>query len=234
MRTHPQARSGRVLRASCLVVASIFLAPSAAAEIADLTSLPAGAHYRGMTTYENDGWKPLINARRVYHCAGYGCRNRKQFTFSTNDLMELAIIMSDALVEPGAKSERAALANAVAWMERRVGRALGTDRDRASIGFLSAGQKGQQDCVDEARNTAAYISVLHANGLIGFHKRPIIVNRGNILSGAFPHYGVVIKERHTKRLWAVDSGVGRNGAKPRIETARRWFARGRSRVPRGL
>jgi len=190
--------------------------------------------YRNVTTYENDDWQPLIGTRTVDHCAGYGCRTRQKFTFTQGDLMELAIIMSDAVIEPSPSAERAAIAKAIAWMEKRVGKALGTDRDRASIGFFSAGQKSQQDCVDEARNTAGYLAVLHANGLMAHHTRPKIVNRGGLLSGAFPHYGVVIKERGTGHAWAVDSGVGGNGAKPRIETASRWFARGNSRVPRDL
>ncbi len=206
----------------------------------------------GLTSYgqdrpyfENDDWRPLLGKRTVMHCASYGCRTTKRFTFTQADMIELSIIMSDALAVPGAGSaamsasdgiaaEREAMKRAIAWMEVRVGAALGTDRDRASIGFLSAGQASQQDCVDEARNAAAYLYLLHAHGLIRHHSKPIIVSRGNMLRGAMTHYGVLMREVGTGRVWAVDSGVGANGAPPRIEPAQRWFARGRSRMPERL
>jgi len=185
----------------------------------------------GLSNYENDNWVPIKGNRTVFHCSGYGCRKMDKFRFTDADIFRLALIMSEALLEDTATSERKAIAQAVAWMEMRVGRALGTNRDKASIGFFAAGQKGQQDCVDEARNTAAYLAVLHANGLIRHHGKAHVVNRGNLLIGAMPHYGVVIKEAAMKRLWAIDSGVGGNGKLPLIERAERWYARGGSRAP---
>jgi len=205
----------------------------AASARAESGSTWAARNY-GLSNYENDGWVPLKGPNTIYHCSGYGCRKMAIFSFSDRDIIELAMIMSEALIEATPAGERKAIANAVAWMERRVGKALGTDRDQASISFWAAGKKGQQDCVDEARNAAAYLSVLQANGLIRRHGGPRIVTRGNILSGMMPHYGVVIREKASRRVWAVDSGVGRNGALPRIEPARRWFARGGSRAPASL
>ncbi|MEL6748161.1 MAG: hypothetical protein AAFO79_10170, partial [Pseudomonadota bacterium] len=144
-----------------------------------------------------------------------------------------ALIMATALDDDTPASERAAVRKAIAWMEKRVGTALGTDRDSASISFFSAGRPSQQDCVDEARNTSGYLHVLHAHGLIKHHTRPIIVSRGNMLRGTMTHYGVLMKEA-SGAVWAVDSGVGGNGALPLIEPARRWYARGRSTMPRRL
>ncbi|MBI1384935.1 MAG: hypothetical protein GC150_08510 [Rhizobiales bacterium] len=203
----------------------------AIAEIGDVSSLPPSARFRDAVSFEKDGWVPLLSNNTVYHCSGYGCRTRRTFTFTASDIIELAIIMAAALDEPSAEAERQAIATAVAWMEARVGRSLGTDRDIASIGLMTAGDPGQHDCVDEARNTAAYLAVLGSNGLIRHHGPGQIVNRGGLLSGAFPHYGVVMREEGSRRYWAVDSGVGGNGAKPRIEPARQWFARGNTSLP---
>lgn len=187
----------------------------------------------GLSNYENDNWVPLKGNRTILHCSGYGCRKMDQFRFTDKDIWQIAFMMSEALLDDTATSERAAMAQVVAWMEGRVGRALSTDRDKASIGFFAAGQKGQQDCVDEARNTAAYLAVLHANGFIRHHGKAHVVNRGNILIGAMPHYGVVVREATSKQLWAIDSGVGGNGKLPLIERAERWYARGGSVVPSG-
>ncbi len=191
---------------------------------------PGGSY--GLSSYENDNWVPLKGHRTIFHCSGYGCRKMGRFVFTDGDIFELALIMSLALDDDTAATERSAMAQAVSWMEQRVGRVLGTNRDKASIGFLAAGNAGQQDCVDEARNTAAYLAVLQANGLIRHHGKAQVVNRGNIFSGAMPHYGVVMRETASKRVWAVDSGVGANGSLPRIENAERWYARGGSRPPR--
>lgn len=224
----------RIIPFSAIALAALLLAGPISARADDRGGAnPFGGDFKTpFHLYEDDDWVPLRGPRTVEHCSGYGCKRRRRFTFSEGDIMRLAMIMSEALLEDTPRSERASLAKAIAWMERRVGRALGTDHDKASIGFWSSGRSGQQDCVDEARNTMAYLALLHAHGLVRHHTKPRIANRGNMLRGMMPHYGVVMAERGSRRIWAVDSGVGRNGALPRIEPAQRWFARGRSRMPR--
>jgi len=225
---------GRLAAAGLLALPALAGGAQQAAGEAALGNPKRWAQGKALGNFENDGWVPMPEHNVVLHCASYGCRSTTRFRFTQRDLMHLAFLMSSAAGEGTAAAERAALREAIAWMEQRVGEAVGTDRDRTSISFWAAGSEGQHDCVDEARNTAAYLTVLQANGLIRHHGAIEIVHRGNVWRGAMLHYGVVMRERGSRAVWAFDSGVGPNGAKPRVELARRWFARGRSSVPRHL
>lgn len=218
--------------ASVVSVGGWSLSVEPAAAEASLGNPKNWAQGARLGNFENDNWVAMPEHNVVDHCSSYGCRTTKRFRFSARDLIEVAVIMSAGTAEDTPKAERSAMREAVAWMERRVGKALGTDRDSTSISFWAAGSEGQHDCVDEARNTAAYLTVLQANGLLRHHNGIEIVHRGNMLRGAMLHYGVVVRERGSRQVWAVDSGVGPNGAKPRVELAQRWFARGRSSLPR--
>ena len=152
-------------------------------------------------------------------CHAHGCQKQETFTFSAADISSLSALMENTRASDTPHEERRAISYAIAWMERRVGPATGTANDRASLGFFNA--SGQLDCVDEATNATSYMIVLQNNGLLRHH----VVIRPYSKASFFrwPHFAAMIKERHTGRVYAVDSGVGPNGTNPSVQLASNWY-----------
>lgn len=164
---------------------------------------------------------PVDNTVTV--CSGYGCTFQTQFTFSESDIRQIAQIMDGARGEDTPAAEREALATAIAWIERRAGKATGTDTDRAGLDFLGAGVKSQQDCVDEATNTTSYMLVMERYALLRHHKVIRPVAKGNMIMGRWPHWGAIIEETPSGKKFAVDSFFEANGKPPVIMAANKWY-----------
>ncbi len=152
-------------------------------------------------------------------CHAHGCQKQETFTFTGADISDLAVLMDYIRTSDTAHAERKAIGYAIAWMERRVGPATGTARDRASLGFFNA--SGQLDCVDEATNATSYLLVLQNNGLLRHHRVIRPFSKASFFR--WPHFAAMIKERRSGRVYAVDSGVGPNGTNPLIQLASKWY-----------
>lgn len=152
-------------------------------------------------------------------CHAHGCQEQETFTFTDADITDLGVMMDYVRGPDTPEGERRAVAYAVAWMERRVGPATGTDGDRASLGFLNA--SGQLDCVDEATNATSYLLVLQSNGLLRHHFVIRPFSKASFFK--WPHFAAMIQERATGKVYAVDSGVGPNGSNPAITLASQWY-----------
>jgi len=170
---------------------------------------------------------PLGNTVSV--CHAHGCQQQEPFTFTGDDISDLSVLMDYARKSDTAKEERRAIAYAIAWMERRVGPSTGTANDRASLGFMNA--SGQLDCVDEATNATSYLLVLQNNGLLRHHTVIRPFSKASFFK--WPHMAAMIRTRSSSQVYAVDSGVGRNGANPAITLASDWYISewGASSVP---
>lgn len=168
--------------------------------------------------YEDYNAKPP-RGNTVTVCHAHGCQKQESFTFSDADIRDLAVMMDYARGSDTPQEERRAIAYAIAWMERRVGPATGTANDRASLGFFNA--SGQLDCVDEATNATSYLLVLQRNGLLRHHTVIRPFSKASFFR--WPHFSAMIKERHSQTVYAVDSGVGPNGANPAILPAAQWY-----------
>lgn len=173
---------------------------------------PPEAHYG-----DYNAKPPLGNTVSV--CHAHGCQEQKLFTFTRDDISDLSVLMDYARTSETAREERRAIAYAIAWMERRVGPSTGTANDRPGLGFLNS--SGQLDCVDEATNATSYLLVLQNNGLLRHHKVIRPFSKASFFK--WPHFAAMIHERASKQIYAVDSGVGPNGANPSIILASKWY-----------
>jgi hypothetical protein len=160
---------------------------------------------------------PLGNTVSV--CHAHGCQKQVSFTFTGDDISDLSVLMDYARNTDTAPEERRAIAYAIAWMERRVGPSTGTANDRASLGFMNA--SGQLDCVDEATNATSYLLVLQNNGLLRHHTVIRPFSKASFFK--WPHMAAMIRTRSNSQVYAVDSGVGPNGANPAITLASKWY-----------
>ena len=183
-------------------------------------------------TYEQEGPPQLHfqffetgapKGNTVTVCSAYGCQHQTPFTFTDNDIQQIALIMDRERSDESPAAERRAIGEAIAWIERRVGRATGTDRDRPGLDFFGSGDKRQQDCVDEATNTTSYLLVMERHGMLTHHKVSRPIAKGNMILGKWPHWGAMIEERATGRRYAVDSFFYENGKPPVIMASSRWY-----------
>lgn len=188
----------------------------------------------GACTHERDGptlghyddfsvTRPEGNV--VYVCSAYGCKKQTRFRFTDADLAEIKAIMKKAAKDDSAVEERRAVAYAIGWMETRVGKQIGTDKDRPGMDFAASGDPTQQDCVDEATNTTSYMLVLQNNGLLKHHTVGTPFAKDQLWRGVagWTHWTAVLKENDSPRKFAVDSWIYANGENPAIVDTEKWY-----------
>lgn len=185
-------------------------------------------------TYERDG--PVANhyvefktqapsGNTVYVCHAYGCKMQSKFRFTETDIASLRDLMKKMKNSDDAKGERRSVAYAIGWMENRVGKEIGTDKDRPGMDFAASGDPTQQDCVDEATNTTTYLKVLDHHGLLKHHTIARPFSKENLLRGVagWTHWTAVLVEKPNGQRWAVDSWIYANGENPAIVEAEKWY-----------
>ncbi len=168
----------------------------------------------------------------VYVCHAYGCKMQTRFRFTEQDIASLRDLMKKMRNSDDAKGERRAVAYAIGWMENRVGKAIGTDKDRPGMDFTASGDPTQQDCVDEATNTTSYLKVLDHNGFLKHHTIARPMAKENYLRGVagWTHWTAVLVEKSGQR-WAVDSWIYANGENPAIVEAEKWYIDSLNNLP---
>ena len=169
----------------------------------------------------------------VYVCSAYGCQKQTAVSFGEK-LPAIAELMKKTKKADTAAEERRAIAYAVGYMETYAGEIAGTKADRPGMDWDGSGDPTQQDCVDEATNTTAYMMILQNNGLLKFHTVGRPFSRGNILLGVsnWPHWTGVLWETSNKQKWAVDSWIYQNGENPAVVEAERWYNKTLAELPK--
>ncbi len=169
----------------------------------------------------------------VYVCSAYGCQKQTPVNFSEK-LPAIADLMKKTKKADSAAEERRAIAYAIGYMERHAGEVAGTKNDRPGMDWDGSGDPTQQDCVDEATNTTAYMLVLQNNGLLKYHTVGRPFSRGNILLGVsnWPHWTGVLWETSNKQKWAVDSWIYDNGENPAVVEAEKWYVKDLNDLPK--
>lgn len=170
------------------------------------------------------------NGTTVTVCSGYGCTYKSRVTLSSADLGHLQKIMGKG--EAGAEAERAALAEAIAWLETRVGEVTGLSADRDHRDLMSGGDRTQADCIDEAANTTSYLLLLHTYAMLQHHNVRHPTSKGILINGVYPHATALIEERKTDTIWAVDSWIYANGEPPVIVPLDVWRKTGTEELKR--
>ncbi|MEM8853155.1 MAG: hypothetical protein AAGD34_05590 [Pseudomonadota bacterium] len=174
----------------------------------------------------NGGVPPRTD--RVTVCHGFGCHLKTSYAFSSADVQKMKRFFAGAKT---AKAERAAIANMIGWVEKRVAPKVGSENDEGGLDIANAGKRGQMDCIDEAANTTSYLMVAERHGLLRFHKVARPVARGFFLDGRYPHATAVVVAKGGEP-WSVDSWPSPNGVKPTIMPLAKWYAESTA-VPAG-
>ena len=201
------------------------LALSVAACTHDRTG-PVETHFQDFQVAE-----PVKNTVSV--CHAYTCKMQTKFTFTDADIVELKSIFKTVKKEDSPFEERRAVAYAIGWMETRVGKVIGTDKDRAGMDFAASGDPTQQDCVDESTNTTSYMLVLQNNGMLKHHTVGTPFSKDQLWRGVagWTHWTAVLNEIKTSQHWAVDSWIYENGENPAIVEVEKWYIKDLGSLP---
>lgn len=149
-------------------------------------------------------------------CHGNGCVSLAHLSLTEEQWQEIRRLFDP--LPNDAEEERERLRGAIALMERFVGTATGTWRDR---GGTFNGGEGQMDCIDESINTTLYLTMFRKHGLMRYHAVEDRATRGWFLFG-WPHTSAVVSERGNGKLWAVDAWFLDNGEPPFILPLESW------------
>ncbi|MBZ0215102.1 MAG: hypothetical protein K8F25_00990, partial [Fimbriimonadaceae bacterium] len=154
-------------------------------------------------------------------CHGYGCRIKTPFSIQESDIQHIRGIMGE--FEGSSEAELNGVQKVISYLERRVGKAIGTDKDRAKIETRGINNPSQQDCIDEATNTTSYLMVLARHGLLQYHtvRRPEV--RGYWVDGKWPHWTAVLQNQDNNEEWAVDTWFRDNGVPPVVIPLADWY-----------
>jgi len=119
-----------------------------------------------------------------------------------------------------AAEERQMIRRAIAVLEYIAGTQTPTFRDRGRNPIIDD-WPGQMDCIDESTNTARYLELLQAQGLLRWHT---VVGRAYRAPYLFdPHWAGQIVERETLDHYVVDSWHLDNGELPYIQALNEWL-----------
>ncbi len=191
---------------------------------------PVVHHFRDVKSEEPRG-------NRITVCHGYGCQNQTRVRLTKGDVAAIAKVMRKTKKKDTPHEERRAVAYAVSWLEKHIGKKVGTSNDRPGMDYAGSGDPGQQDCVDEATNTTSYLLVLQHNGLLKHHKVGTPFSKGNVLIGGisqWPHWAAVLTENEGGQRYAVDSWIYENGENPAIVKAENWYIKDLNSLPKPI
>jgi hypothetical protein len=166
-------------------------------------------------------------------CHAYTCKMQTKFTFTDDDINELKKIFVTVKKADTPAEERRAVAYSIGWIETRVGKAIGTDTDRAGMDFNASGDPTQMDCVDESTNTTSYMLVLQNNVMLKFHTVGTPFSKDQLWRGVagWTHWTAVLKETDNGQHWAVDSWIYPNGENPAVVEVEKWYIKDLDNLP---
>ncbi len=163
--------------------------------------------------------KPL--PERFTVCYRHSCRSHIETAFSKAEWQEIRSVFSPAAKT--AEEERLRIKRVISMIEKVVGPKTGTDVDLPGT-FLGSFQQGQMDCIDEAMNTATYLTMLLDAGLLHFHELMPAARRGMFISGGgWAHSSAVVRDIKSGKRYAVDSWFYENGKPPEILPLEAWL-----------
>jgi hypothetical protein len=165
---------------------------------------------------------PTPTPTSVIICHGFGCRFRTPIALSAADDTKLSQFLSAG--RASAEAERKAVAQAVAWFERRVAAEAGTATAKAYATGLLDAKPSQFDCIDASTNTTTTLLVLSELGLLKYHRLVAPVSRSPLLGLGVIHTTAVLVELQGGREWAIDSWVRNNGEPPDVLPLKVWYA----------
>jgi hypothetical protein len=152
-------------------------------------------------------------------CYDFGCKTTRELRFEAAQWDQIRAIFASGIVD--SDSEKQAIRQAVAMMERFSGELTDTHLDKAG-NYPGAKIPGQMDCIDESTNTYQYLSALQELDLMKWHR--VDLKQRRIVWFA-THWTATIREVDSDERFAVDSWYRDNGEMPYIQPIDDWASK---------
>ena len=159
---------------------------------------------------------PARAAPYFVHCYDFGCKNTVEIRYDEAHWEQIRAVMRAGRSD--AYSEKQAIREAVAMMERFSGGISGTDLDKGG-NYPGYDLPGQMDCIDESTNTFQYLVALEDLGLLHWHR---VGEKQRRIVWFIAHWTATIVEIDSGRRFAVDSWYRDNGEPPFIQPIESW------------
>lgn len=158
--------------------------------------------------------------RHIAICYNYSCKQQADVAVSEADVSALRKLLG--VPAGSAARERQRIATAIAFFELLAGQQTPVFRDRGGNPYDGV-FPGQLDCIDESRNTDAYLHFMASLGLLHWHKVGQRTMRSPFLFDV--HWAATIVDKQTGITYAVDSWPRDNGQPPVIQELGRWLSK---------
>jgi len=162
---------------------------------------------------------PAVATPYFVHCYDFRCKTTQELHYSDAQWRQIRAIMENGRAD--ADTEKQAIRQAVATMERFSGKLAGTDLDKAG-NYPGYDLPGQMDCIDESTNTFQYLAALEELGLLKWHR---VTPKQRRVVWFVSHWTATITETASGRRFAVDSWYRDNGEPPYIQPLDDWQRR---------
>jgi len=150
-------------------------------------------------------------------CYNYSCNRSARVRPAASEWQTVVNQFSPVARSPA--EEREMVRRAVAVLEHIAGTQTPTFRDRGRNPIIDD-WPGQMDCIDESTNTARYLDLLQAQGLLRWHTAAGRAYRAPYLFD--PHWAGQLIELESGDLYVVDSWHLDNGNPPYIQAFSEW------------
>ncbi len=159
---------------------------------------------------------PAAAAPYFVHCYDFRCKTTFEVHYSDAQWQHIRSIMEQGRHD--AFTEKQAIRQAVAAMERYSGELAGTGLDKAG-NYPGYDLPGQMDCIDESTNTFQYLAALDELGLMKWHR---VAPKQRRMVWFVTHWTATVAEIGSGRRFAVDSWYRDNGEPPYIQPLDDW------------
>ena len=177
---------------------------------------PVAGHYDEFKTRPPNG-------NTVYVCHAYGCKMQTRFQFTERDIACPRPDEEDAQ-QPGRQRRAPGGGLRDGWMESRVGKEIGTDKDRPGMDFQASGDPTSRTASTRRptpRPTSRCSTTTASSST--HHHAPDVQGESAPRRRRLAALTAVLVEKTNGQRWAVDSWIYANGENPAIVEAEKWY-----------
>jgi hypothetical protein len=150
-------------------------------------------------------------------CHDYGCKSQTVVRIGDQDWRRLGQLFEPTAAD--AAAERQQIARAIALMEQIAAPQISPQADLGE-NFDGNGLPGQMDCIDESRNTTAYLQLLEQRSLLRHHR---VGERAYRAPWIFDQHWTATIRAEDGSDWAIDSWFLDSGRQPYVQALPAWL-----------
>ncbi len=187
-----------------------------------MSACAPNAHHLN-TVYLDRYGEPNPTPASFLECHGFSCTERSHVSLSDAEWQSVATVFKPPAAD--ARAERHQIAQAIALMQRLVGKQTGTAVHQWTHKNLQIlpnfGDMTQLDCIDEAVNTWTYLTMMERAHFFRFHRVAELAYAG-IPQDFNPRNTAVVQEIGGS-FYAIDPSLVDAGVPPPVIPLKEWL-----------